>query len=112
VDSTVKVWITNFAGHDYDAAKKFGELTHITKGFISDSSLDRLKFKIIEAMQDFKRGDYLLLSGTNIINVIAVAYAFARVSDVKLLVFDKDENIYREVHLTMSNFEEIENAVS
>lgn len=112
METGVKVWITNYAGHDYEPAKKYGELVHITKGFISYQSLDRLKYRIVEAMLEMGEGDYLLLSGTNIINVIAVAYAMEMFGSVNILVFDKEENLYRELRLSSLNFGEIENVVT
>ena len=110
METGVSVWITNFAGHDYEPAKEYGELKHIIKGFISFQSLDRVKYQIVESLQDYKENDFLLLSGTNIINVIATAYVMNKFRKVFLLVFDKDDNTYRKAVLTASNFGDIDDA--
>lgn len=107
METGVKVWIVNYAGHDFEAAKKYGELHHIVRGFISFQSLDRVKFQVIEKMREMEAQDYLLLSGTNVINVLAVTNAMCRFGKVNLLVFDKDENEYRELKLTTTHITEL-----
>lgn len=66
-----KVFILNYLeDHNYDAAKKFGELKIVTRGNINIFDIPRLKINIKDTLtvMGFKSSrDYLLLSGGNII---------------------------------------------
>jgi hypothetical protein len=58
-----RVFVTNFAGHDYTAAEKYGEIVWVTKGYVSFHSLDRVKYRVCEALVGSTSEDWLLLSG-------------------------------------------------
>lgn len=99
-----RVFVTNYAGHDFEAAKQYGEIFWITKGYVSFQSLDRVKFLITEQVVKSDKEDWLLLSGTPIISVIATLVWFAIHRKVKLLVFDrKGDGKYRELIISESN---------
>lgn len=103
----VKVYIANFAGHDYASAEQYGELVFITKGYISFQSLDRLKYSVVESLVDSSPRDYLLLSGTPVICAIAAVAWFHLHKEVRLLIHDKkvkDRIAYREMVLNERNF--------
>lgn len=100
--SKPRVYISNFGGHDFSPAEKWGELQFITRGFISFQSLDRLKFQIAQGILDSSPDDYLLLSGTNIINVVAALLWFELHEKVNILNFDKTMNDYRLITITKS----------
>lgn len=100
LNSARRVWVTNYAGHDYEKAKPFGELCYLTKGYISFQSLDRVKFTLAQALIDSSPDDYLLLSGTSIVCVIAAVLFYAMHRRLNLLNFDKTKDAYREVILT------------
>lgn len=99
-DLKSKVYVANFAGHDFTPAQEYGELCYLTKGYISFQSLDRLKYVIAEALQQSKPEDYLALSGTNIINVLAAVLWLEMHEQVKILNYDKTTNSYRLIVLT------------
>lgn len=93
-----RVFVTNFAGHDYEKAKQFGEIYWITKGYVSFQSLDRVKFLITEQIVKSDKDDWLLLSGTPLICCICAIVWFALHKKVKLLVFDqKGDGQYRQL---------------
>jgi hypothetical protein len=99
-----RVFVTNFAGHDFAAAKPYGEIYWITKGYVSFQSLDRVKFLITEQVLLSDSEDWLLLSGTPLISVIAALVWYAIHKKVKLLVFDKkDDGKYRELIISEAN---------
>lgn len=99
-----RVFVTNFAGHDFEAAKQYGEIYWITKGYVSFQSLDRVKFLITEQVVKSDKEDWLLLAGTPIISVIAALTWFALHKKVKLLVFDKKgDGKYRQLIISESN---------
>lgn len=97
MDSVSRVYIANYAGHDYTEAEAYGQLCYITRGFVSFDSLDRLKFSIAQAVADTQPQDWLLLSGTNIVNVLAALLWYEKHHVVKILNFDKTERTYREL---------------
>lgn len=103
-----KVFVTNFAGHDYTDAERFGELTWITKGYVSFHSLDRVKFAICEKIMASAPQDWLLLSGIPVISALAAAFWYHRHKQVKLLVLDKKQkDKYRELIVTEKNFNDL-----
>lgn len=99
----VRVFVTNYAGHDYSALNKYGKQVFITKGFISFQGLDRVKFTVAQGMMDSTAEDWLALSGTNILNVIAAVLWYQRHGRVKVLNYDKENRQYRELILTEEN---------
>lgn len=104
-----KVFVTNFAGHDYTKAERFGDLVYLTRGYVDFNSLDRLKFRIAERLLDATDEDYLLFSGNSYISIIAAIIWYERFKKVKLLVHDfrkQGENEYRESIITEKNVNE------
>lgn len=94
-----RVFVANFAGHDYTKAEQYGELVFITKGFISFQSLDRVKYQVALSVAESHSDDWLALSGTNIVNVLAAVLWFSMHRTVKILNFDKNTGKYREIIL-------------
>lgn len=95
-----RVFVANFAGHDYSGAEKYGALCFVTKGFISFQSLDRVKYQVGMGIKDSRPDDWLALSGTNIINVLAAVLWFGMHGQIKILNYDKNTGVYREVTIT------------
>jgi hypothetical protein len=103
------VWIVNYAGHDYEDAKRYGELRNITVGYVSLHSLDRVKFDLTSKVwRETKASDWLLLSGKPLVCVLVALAWFSIHGQVKLLVWDqKKKEKYREMIITTSNINEI-----
>lgn len=94
-----RVYIMNNGGHDYSAAKKFGELY-----FISDELIDRedtaQMYRVIDnAMRDSTGDDYILISSLTSMCSIACAYFAARHGELHLLIHQRGEYILRDVVL-------------
>ncbi len=107
---TRKVYITNFAGHDYSKAEKFGKLTAITTGYVSFHSLDRVKYQVCEAVDKADPEDFLLLSGIPVLCVIAALYWNWKHKKCKLLIHDKKaDGEYRELIVSDKNFNDVFN---
>lgn len=102
-----RVFVTNYAGHDYSALNRYGKKVFITKGFISFQGLDRVKFQVAQGLMDCGPEDWLALSGTNILNVIAAVLWYQRHGRVKVLNYDKESRQYRELILTTENNEQL-----
>lgn len=95
-----KVWIVSFAGHDFSDAKRYGELSPITTGYVSFESLDRLFFKVAESLIDSSPNDYLLHSGLNVLNILAGAVWWHLHNSLNLLVWDQKEKKYLNLNIT------------
>jgi hypothetical protein len=91
-----RVWVTNFAGHNYVSAQSYGELRYIIKGYVSMRRTDRVVYEIVESLREAQPGDYLLLSGMNFINVIAALVWARYLGEVNLLVWDKKQKVYSD----------------
>lgn len=103
-----KVYITNTAGHDFTQAKKFGEIVWITRGFVSFQSLDRLKYKIIDQIKDSTPDDYLLISGTLLVSIVAAIAWYEMHQKVCILVHSRnDGDDYRKFVITKENIHDI-----
>lgn len=98
-----RVWITNYAGHDYKSAEKYGEFKYITRGYVSFQSLDRVKYQIAETLKDSQKDDWLLISGRPLISILASFIWFYMHKQVKLLSWDQKTNKYRELIITEDN---------
>lgn len=108
-----RVFVTNFAGHDYSKAEKYGEIVWITRGYISFHSLDRVKYRICEEVDKSNEEDWLLLSGIPVVCVLAALYWQWKHKKVKLLVHDKKgDGEYRELIVTDKNWSDLFNVLN
>jgi hypothetical protein len=105
------VYVTNYAGHDYLPAQKFGQLKYLTSGFVDFRKIDRLKFEIAEKLKESKPEDYLCLSGSAFVCVIAAMIWLERHGSLNLLNFDKKSDEYEETNINKRNIEEILNVI-
>ena len=66
------VWVANESGHDYEAAEQYGSLKRLTLGNQTPFRLDRLLAHITRGICRFTdEDDYLLISGSPVINSLA-----------------------------------------
>jgi hypothetical protein len=92
-----KVYNTNFnPRHSYEKAETLGQVIHMTKGYIPSD-------KIYQFQNDFKSyakqaapGDFLLLSGSNLVCVLAVAAWLEVHGEVIVLQHTKSRGIGEE----------------
>lgn len=105
-----RVFVANYAGHDYKDAESYGELQYITKGYLSFHSLDRVKYSVVEEVAKSRSQDWLLLSGKLIISCIAVLAWFSLHKQVKILYWDQKAKRgpkYQELIITADNLEQM-----
>ena len=93
-----KVYVVNYAGHDYTAAHEWGKLVYLTVGHVPQGSLDRLMYDITK-LNESTSEDWLLPCGLQILNVIASAYWLTKHSELRLLVRDRKNKGYREMKI-------------
>lgn len=94
-----KVWIVNSAGHDFDAAKSYGEFIPLTVGRVNIFNVERLLNEFKGMLANHEKDDWILLSGNAVLNVLAVAIVLAKHGEVNMLLYDviKKEYVPREI---------------
>lgn len=98
-DAAVTVWIANEAGHPYHKIReKLGEDTIIKSlslGDINPLRVDRIAWHLGNGIAKFvKESDYLLISGTPIVNALALTMWLQMHSKVKLALWDAKKREY------------------
>lgn len=90
------VWIVNKGSHPYHHAEKFGTTKVLTEGRVNVFALDNLKHEIETKLEEgaAKEGDYLLLSGYNLPNMIAGHWFLKKFGKCKLLVWGANRQKY------------------
>ncbi len=82
-----KVFVTNRGGHDYGAAKKFGELVYCTEGSIPRYNTSNMFREIARAMQESDPDDKILLTSLTTLNTVACGYFAHKHGRLNLLLF-------------------------
>lgn len=105
-ESEIKtVWIVNDAGHDYTEAERYGNIRALTLGDINPFQVDRLWFHLCRAAPEIKIDDYLLISGTPVVNALALLMWMLKWETCELLQWHAKERKYILSTLDLANFE-------
>jgi len=83
-----KVFITNLGYHNYEGAKRFGDLVVLTRGRVDLFHTDRLAGEILTKLESAEAEDYLLASGSPLITGICAAALVKRFGVVNFLYWD------------------------
>jgi len=83
-----KVYVVNSSGHDLSGAEEFGELIPLTQGRINIYSTDRLLLELREKLKHYEEGDYLLLCGYILLNLLAGGIILEKTGKLNLLLYD------------------------
>lgn len=103
-----RVFVSNYASHDFTEAEKYGEIIFITKGYVSFESLDRVLFQCAENQLSATEDDWFLISGSNVITLFAAIVWLHRHKKLKLLVHDAKKGIeYREMIITADRMDQL-----
>ena len=89
-----KVWVVNYSGHKIHKAKQYGEIVILTRGKVNVFQGDRLMYELVEQMKDIIEEDYILISGTPILNVFVLTIALTLIGKVNYLLYDARDNEY------------------
>lgn len=102
------VWIANRCGHPYEDAERFGKLEALTIGDVNPMQVDRLSWHISRGIGKYvKENDYLLVSGTNLVNMLALSLWLTRFDFCNLLIWDAKKQKYRKFTVKVDNFERL-----
>jgi hypothetical protein len=93
------VWLVNEGGHAYTKAERFGRLLPLTQGNVNHFNLDRLMVSVGPKLQSAHEDDYLLISGSPILNGLIVSMWLAKFQKANLLQWSTRADGY--VHITL-----------
>jgi hypothetical protein len=99
-----KVYIINNCLHDYSSAAKFGEASLVTEGKVPIFKTEFITTLIKDALKNFKKDDYVLVSGPAWLSMIAALVLFKTHKEVKFLIFDAKLREYIVRHLNSADF--------
>jgi hypothetical protein len=85
------VFIVNDSGHDFSAARKYGELITLSRGKVNRYHITKM-LRTFADLNNSAPGDFLLPSGPMIMNCIACAMFAAKHGRLNLLLFRMAEN--------------------
>jgi hypothetical protein len=89
------VWIVNNCGHPYEDAKRFGELESLTIGNVNPLRPDRLCWNIAQGIAKYaSEKDFLLVSGTPTVNMLALELWLGRFGYAQLLQWNAKKKEY------------------
>jgi len=94
------VWIVNEAGHDYEKARDIAgancRFSHLTEDDINPHRVDRLSKHIARGIILYaNEEDFVLISGTPMVNVLAVWIWLSHFKKCKILQWDAKQRCYR-----------------
>jgi hypothetical protein len=95
----VTVWVANEAGHPYSKIReKLGadvQIKSLSLGDINPLRVDRLSWHLGNGIASFvKETDYLLISGTPVVNALALTMWLQMFSTCKLALWDAKKREY------------------
>ena len=96
-----RVWVVKAAGHNFEAAERFGEVHVIVPEDVSPFNVDQQLAAIEKALADSSAEDYLLFSGPPITNSLALLYWILKHKTASVLLFrpSTGEYIFRRIML-------------
>jgi hypothetical protein len=95
-----RIYVTNYAGHDLSHAFRFTALSrkeaqvNLTEGNVDIFDITRLIYTIKQKIRQSNKDDFLLLSGSIILNCIAFSQWLERHGMVNLLIYNSKERCY------------------
>jgi len=90
----MKVWIPKSAGHSLEPAKLFGDLVVMFNEWTTPFNPALLKEEVQKKLATFEDGDFLLLSGPVLLNVIVVHEILMRYGRVSALLYHSRDGVY------------------
>lgn len=92
-----RVFIVNNGGHNYDDAKRFGELIFCTDKVIRKSDTAQMYRELNAAMVDSNPDDYLLVSSLTSLCIVAAGILAAAHGELHLLLYEGGQYVARDL---------------
>lgn len=97
------VWLINEGGHDYKKAETFGRLLPITTGSVNPFNPDRLMVNISGRLRVASIEDFLVISGSPMLNALTIAMWLHRFGKANTLQWSHRDEEYKLVTLDRDN---------
>jgi len=81
------VFVTNDGGHNYDAAKSYGELVFMSHSMLDKFQVSKMSRGFLEFLKDSSPNDYILVSGPTIANICAASVFISIHGCINLLLW-------------------------
>jgi len=92
-----KVYIVNKSSHDFSAAERFGDLVSLSEGSMNRYGTSSIHRNFSEKLEESTEGDYILLCGLTVMNVIATSIFVSKHKKLNLLMFQGGDYIERNI---------------
>lgn len=96
----MNVYVVNHTEQDLSAANKFGKLVYLTEGVQNVFHIENMLSTMKEKLVDAEDGDYLLLCGSPILNIIASLVFITHAGKLNVLIFNAKTRAYTPRTLT------------
>lgn len=83
-----RVYIVSDGGHNYEDAKRFGELIFCTERVIKRSDIAQMYRELGEALLTAQAEDYILVSSLTSMCMVAAAIMADRFGELHLLIYE------------------------
>jgi hypothetical protein len=92
-----RVYIINKGGHNFDDAKRYGDLVFCSEGIQNRFAVDAMYRMFVKELGDSTPDDYLLLTSLSILCTIAALVWGRMHGRVKLLLYKNEKYVCREI---------------
>lgn len=99
------VWLANEGGHDYKDAQRFGRIMPMTTGSINPFNPDRLMVMISHRLRVAAVEDYLGISGSPVLNALALAMWLRRFGMCNVLLWSHRDSQYKHLIIQADSVE-------
>jgi hypothetical protein len=93
------VYVPNKGAHDYEDAKKYGELVFLTTGVVERYRTNTIYRTLMLGMNDAQEDDYLLVSSLSILNSIISGILARKFGKINFLLFRDGKYLLRTVNI-------------
>lgn len=101
------VWVVNFSGHKIRKAEEYGEIKILTRGKVNVFQGDRVLYELADKLKEVKSDDYILISGTPILNVFVMTIVLLIVKKINYLLYDAKDSSYVVRTMVISDVEDL-----
>ena len=91
-----KVYVINKAAHDFSAAKSYGKLVYLSQEAMPRYGPNNIFRRFYPILRKSQPEDYILITGLNVMNVVACGIMVLLHHRLKLLIHKADNNTYKE----------------
>lgn len=88
------VWLINKGGHNYESLKEYGVVIPITDGGVNPFNPDRLWATIDSKLRLAEPGDWVAISGLQMLNGVVFVYWIKKFGEINLLQWSVGKKKY------------------